>query len=140
MAGRRHPRPADLNQPRYVFAATLVDPGRSVLVSEWETQESPDEHYNSESFPEFQFDLEGLLARPSLLTVYSAEESVRPLSSRPLPQACIRAYTRGPGVEAVDRTGGGWGGSTTRAPESARLARHALEGLGMGRRSTGFRV
>jgi quinol monooxygenase YgiN len=69
---------------RYVFAATLGDPSRFVLVSEWDSQESLDEHYNSEAFAEFQFDLEGLLARPSQLTVYSAGESVQPVSSRPM--------------------------------------------------------
>jgi quinol monooxygenase YgiN len=69
---------------RYVFAATLADPSRFVLVSEWDSHESLDEHYNSEAFANFQLDLHGLLARPSQLGVYSAEEVVRPLSSRPM--------------------------------------------------------
>jgi len=63
---------------RYVFAATLADPSRFVLVSEWDSPESLDEHYNSEAFANFQLDLDGLLARPSGLTVYSAEVAVRP--------------------------------------------------------------
>jgi quinol monooxygenase YgiN len=69
---------------RYVFAATLADPSRFVLVSEWDSVESLDEHYNSEEFASFQLDLDGLLARPSELTVYPAERAVRPLSSRPM--------------------------------------------------------
>ena len=69
---------------RYVAAATLADPSRFVLVSEWDTQESLDEHYNSQAFAEFQLDLTGLLARPSQLTVYSAGEAVSPVSSLPM--------------------------------------------------------
>ena len=69
---------------RYVFAATLSDPSRFVLVSEWDSQESLDEHYNSEAFADFQLGLDGLLARPSRLTVYTAEEARRPSSSRPM--------------------------------------------------------
>jgi quinol monooxygenase YgiN len=69
---------------RYVFAATLADPSRFVLLSEWDSQEVLDEHYNSEAFADFQLDLDGLLARPSQLTVYSTEEAVRPLSIRPM--------------------------------------------------------
>jgi len=69
---------------RYVFAATLADPSRFVLVSEWDSQEALDEHYNSEAFADLQLDLDGLLARPSQLTVYSSDEAVRPLSSRPM--------------------------------------------------------
>jgi quinol monooxygenase YgiN len=69
---------------RYIFAATLTDPSRFVLVSEWETQEALDAHYRSEAFAEFQLGLDGLLARPSESTVYSAEGSVRPLNTRPM--------------------------------------------------------
>jgi quinol monooxygenase YgiN len=69
---------------RYIFAAALADPSRFVLVSEWETQEALDAHYRSEAFAGFQLDLDGLLARPSESTVYSAEGSVRPLNTRPM--------------------------------------------------------
>lgn len=69
---------------RYVFATTLADPSRFLLVSEWDDEDSLDEHYDSEAFADFQLDLEGLLARPSQLTVYPAEVSVRPLSSPPM--------------------------------------------------------
>jgi quinol monooxygenase YgiN len=69
---------------RYIFAATLTDPSQFVLVSEWETQEALDAHYRSEAFADFQLSLDGLLARPSESTVYSAEASVRPLNTRPM--------------------------------------------------------
>jgi quinol monooxygenase YgiN len=69
---------------RYTFAATLADPDQFVLVSEWEDQEALDAHYRSQAFTEFQFALDGLLARPSELTVYSAEAAVRPLNSQPM--------------------------------------------------------
>jgi quinol monooxygenase YgiN len=57
---------------------------RFVLVSEWETQEALDAHYRSEAFADFQLSLDGLLARPSESTVYSAEASVRALNTRPM--------------------------------------------------------
>jgi quinol monooxygenase YgiN len=69
---------------RYTFAAMLVDPSRFVLVSEWESEETLDAHYGSEAFAEFQFGLDGLLARPSELTVYGVETAVRPMSARPM--------------------------------------------------------
>ena len=64
---------------RYALAATLADPSRFVLVSEWDSQQALDAHYRSEEFANFQFGLDGLLARPSELTVYSREGAVRPL-------------------------------------------------------------
>jgi quinol monooxygenase YgiN len=69
---------------RYTFAATLADPSRVVLVSEWDSQEALDAHYQSQEFTEFQLGLDGLLARPSEMTVYSGEDSVRPLNTRPM--------------------------------------------------------
>ena len=69
---------------RYTFAATLTDPSRFVLVSEWDSLEALDAHYRSEEFAEFQFGLDGLLARPSELSVYSGESAVRPLNTRPM--------------------------------------------------------
>jgi quinol monooxygenase YgiN len=95
ISGRRHELAALLERferwaagergcRRYVFAATLADPSRFVLVSEWDSYESLEEHYNSEAFADFQLDLDGFLARPSQLSVYSAEEATRPLSSRPM--------------------------------------------------------
>jgi quinol monooxygenase YgiN len=69
---------------RSIFAATLTDPSRFVVLSEWENQEALDVHYRSEAFADFQFGLDGLLVRPSELTVYSAEGAVRPLNTRPM--------------------------------------------------------
>ena len=69
---------------RYVFAAALADPSRYVLFSEWESREALDTHYRSGAFADFQLSLDGLLARPSELTVYSLESTVRPTDTRPM--------------------------------------------------------
>jgi quinol monooxygenase YgiN len=69
---------------RYIFAATLADPSRFVLVSEWESEAALDAHYRSQAFAEFQLGLDGLLARPSESTVYSVEGAVRPLNTCPM--------------------------------------------------------
>jgi quinol monooxygenase YgiN len=69
---------------RYVFAAALADPSRFVLFSDWESQEALDAHYRSEAFTDFQLSLDGLLARPSELTLYSVESAVRPADTRPM--------------------------------------------------------
>jgi quinol monooxygenase YgiN len=69
---------------RYIFAATLADPSRFVLVSEWDTEEALDTHYRTQEFADFQLGLDGLLARPSESTVYSAESAVRPVDTRPM--------------------------------------------------------
>jgi quinol monooxygenase YgiN len=69
---------------RFTFAASLADPDRFVLVSEWNSQAALDEHYRSEAFAEFQFGLHGLLARPSELTLYEPAGAVRPLNTRPM--------------------------------------------------------
>ena len=69
---------------RYTFAAALADPTRIVLISEWDSQEHLEAHYRSEAFADFQFGLDGLLARPSELTVHSADRSVRPQNTRPM--------------------------------------------------------
>src|ERR1700733_3340246 len=69
---------------RYIVAATLADPSSFVAVSEWESEDALDAHYRSEAFADFQFGLDGLLARPSELTIYSTEGAVRPLNTRPM--------------------------------------------------------
>ena len=69
---------------RYVFATTIADPTHFLLVSEWHSEEALDAHYRSAAFTDFQLGLDGLLARPSELTVYSADEGVRPLNTRPM--------------------------------------------------------
>jgi quinol monooxygenase YgiN len=68
---------------RYVFAARLDTPDQFVLLSEWETQDAMDAYHRSEEFARYQFDLNGLLARPSEMTVYSVTNAVRPLPSGP---------------------------------------------------------
>jgi quinol monooxygenase YgiN len=69
---------------RYTFSAALSDPDRFVLVSEWDGQEALDAHYGSDEFAAFQFDLDGLLARPSEMTAYAVGGSVRPVDTRPM--------------------------------------------------------
>ena len=49
----------------------MTDPAQFVFLSEWESQDALDAHYRSRLFADFQFDLQGLLARPSELTIYS---------------------------------------------------------------------
>src|SRR2546423_7285831 len=95
ISGRRHELRAVLaaaerdaaGQPgcvRYSFAATVADPDHFLLVSEWRDQVALDAHYASTGFANFQFSLDGLLARPSQMTLYSVSGSARPLSSSPL--------------------------------------------------------
>jgi len=69
---------------RYTFTATLADPDRFVLVSEWDSQEALDAHYRSDGFARFQLDLHGLLAQPSDMTIYAVNDRVRPVNTRPM--------------------------------------------------------
>src|SRR3954447_2758416 len=69
---------------RYSFAATLSDPDRFVLVSEWRDQPAMDAHYGSQAFADFQFSLDGLLARPSEMKVSPVSGSARPVASGPM--------------------------------------------------------
>jgi quinol monooxygenase YgiN len=69
---------------RYTFATALADPSRFVLVSEWDSEQALDAHYRSEAFADFQLGLDGLLARPSELTILSGEGAIRPLDTRPM--------------------------------------------------------
>lgn len=69
---------------RYTFASGLADPTQFILISEWDDEAALDAHYRSEAFAEFQFGLDGLLARPSELTVYTGVGAVRPLNTRPM--------------------------------------------------------
>ena len=68
----------------YAFAATLADPDRFVLVSEWSGRAALDAHYGSDGFARFQFSLDGLLARPSEMIVYDVTASARPVASGPM--------------------------------------------------------
>jgi quinol monooxygenase YgiN len=69
---------------RYVASSALTEPDRFVIVSEWDDQAALDAHYASDAFGRFQFDLDGLLARPSEEIVYTVAEAVRPVSSGPM--------------------------------------------------------
>jgi quinol monooxygenase YgiN len=69
---------------RYTFAATIAEPDHFLLLSEWADQASLDAHYASREFASFQFALNGLLARPSEMTVYSVRGAVRPVASGPM--------------------------------------------------------
>jgi quinol monooxygenase YgiN len=44
---------------RYSFCALLADPDQFALISEWDSQHAPDQHYRSEAFTRFQFELGG---------------------------------------------------------------------------------
>ena len=66
---------------RYVFAETLGEPDRFVLVSEWRDSAALEAHYASPGFQHFQYALHGLLARPSEMTMYSTSGSIRALPS-----------------------------------------------------------
>jgi quinol monooxygenase YgiN len=69
---------------RYSFAQALAEPDHFVLVSEWRDEAALDAHYGSAEFARFQMSLNGMLARPSEMTVYSVTSVVRPLASGPL--------------------------------------------------------
>jgi quinol monooxygenase YgiN len=69
---------------RYVFAARLDTPDQFVLISEWDDQQAMASYHRSELFARYQFDLQGLLARPSEMTIYSVTDEVRPVPSGPL--------------------------------------------------------
>ena len=68
---------------RYVFTADLETPDRFVLVSEWDTYDAMAAYHRSEQFARYQFELHGLLARASEMTVYSVTDAVRPVPSGP---------------------------------------------------------
>jgi quinol monooxygenase YgiN len=68
---------------RYVFAARLQTPDQFVLISEWDSEEAMATYHRSELFARYQFELQGLLARPSEMTIYSVTDAVRPVPSGP---------------------------------------------------------
>jgi quinol monooxygenase YgiN len=69
---------------RYEFAARLGAPDEFVLVSEWESDDALAAYHRSEPFARYQYELHGLLARPSEMTIYSVDEVTRPVASAPL--------------------------------------------------------
>ena len=68
---------------RYVFAARLEAPDHLVLISEWDTHAAMSAYHRSEQFARYQFELNGLLARPSEMTIHSVTDSVHPVPSGP---------------------------------------------------------
>jgi quinol monooxygenase YgiN len=66
---------------RYVFAETIAEPDHFVLISEWRNQAALERHYGSEDFAGFQRALNGLLARPSEMTIHTVSGSSRPQPS-----------------------------------------------------------
>lgn len=69
---------------RYEFAARVAAPDEFVLVSEWESDDAMAAFHRSEPFERYQYELHGLLARPSEMTLYSVDEVTRPVPSAPL--------------------------------------------------------
>ena len=69
---------------RYSTAATLDDPDHFVVVSEWRDQAAVDAHYGAPGFATFQMALDGLLARPSEMTMYDVGAAVRAMPSEPM--------------------------------------------------------
>jgi quinol monooxygenase YgiN len=69
---------------RYSFATSIAEPDHFFLISEWRDQAALDAHYASRGFASFQFSLNGLLARPSEMIVYSVSGSARLLGSGPM--------------------------------------------------------
>jgi quinol monooxygenase YgiN len=84
LAGAEREAVAQPGCVRYCFAATVADPDRFVLLSEWSDRAAMDAHYGSEGFARFRFSLDGLLARPSQMTVYDVSGSARPVASGPM--------------------------------------------------------
>jgi quinol monooxygenase YgiN len=69
---------------RYSFAATIADPDHFLLFGEWQDQVALDAHFASSAFAAFQFSLDGLLARPTEMTIYSISGAARPVASGPM--------------------------------------------------------
>jgi quinol monooxygenase YgiN len=68
---------------RYFFAARLAESDEFLLVSEWDTEAAMAAYHRSDQFARYQYELHGLLARPSEMTIYSATETVHPVPSAP---------------------------------------------------------
>ena len=69
---------------RYTVAATLEDPDHFVTLAEWRDRAAVDAHYGSRAFATFQMSLDGLLARPSEMTMFDVAGELRPLPSGPM--------------------------------------------------------
>ena len=84
LAGAQRDATAQDGCLRYALAATLDDPDHFVTISEWRDQAAVDAHYGSREFATFQMALDGLLARPSELTLFDVTGEVRPVPSGPM--------------------------------------------------------
>jgi quinol monooxygenase YgiN len=84
LARAEHDAAAQPGCVRFAFAETIAEPDHFVLISEWRDQEALDAHYSSSEFARYQFSLNGLLARPSEMTVYAVTGATRPLASGPM--------------------------------------------------------
>jgi quinol monooxygenase YgiN len=84
LADAEHAAAAEPGCLRYTYAATLTEPDHIVLVSEWRDEASMNAHYASRAFAEFQFSLDGLLARPTEMTIHLIRASTRPVASGPM--------------------------------------------------------
>jgi quinol monooxygenase YgiN len=64
----------------YLVTSGVVDRNHYVVIEEWRDQSALEAHYASPSFQRFQYELHGLLARPSEVTIHSVAETHRPLA------------------------------------------------------------
>jgi quinol monooxygenase YgiN len=69
---------------RYTITATMEDPDHFVTVAQWRDHAAVDDHYRSEEFASFQMSLDGLLARPSEMTMFDVAGELRPVPSAPM--------------------------------------------------------
>jgi quinol monooxygenase YgiN len=84
LAGEERDAAAQDGCLRYTASTTLSDRDHYVVVSEWRDQAAVDAHYSSAAFTTFQLSLDGLLARPSEMTMYDVGAALRPLPSAPM--------------------------------------------------------
>ena len=66
---------------RYDFAESLAEPGRFVLVQQWEDRAALERHYGSPAFADYQAAVGPYLVRSSDLRVYEADAGVAPMGS-----------------------------------------------------------
>jgi quinol monooxygenase YgiN len=69
---------------QYRFSEVHDDPDHFVLVSQWRDEAALDAHYASAAFAAYQFAVQGLLARPSEMTVYAVTKTTHPIASEPM--------------------------------------------------------
>jgi quinol monooxygenase YgiN len=69
---------------RYTVSLALDEPDHVVVVSEWSDRAAMEGYYGSPAFATFQLALDGLLARPTEMTVYETSQAVRPIAGGPM--------------------------------------------------------